>query len=586
MTPYQLAIQQINQKYAGTTTTSAPPPGVGYGHQILNAINPVSPTNVGLKINNAYQNFTQNLQSHLASLGQDALNTLVVNPATRIAQAGVQTSNEFQNPGYSTPVDTGNPQRAGAGGTVAPLPSPTQTPQVNTSNSESNVLTQPQTPLGAVGGTVSNGNVTPKQIAGQGLKAASYLAAPELAGETGGMPTMAGKMVLGGAGGTLIGATGSAGNELANNPNANFQTVTNAVGQGEWQGAAAGTLLAGAGGLLQIGAETPLTETTPTPTETPVTQPTDATLQSRINDATPSYKSVLKKGDITGQIKTPDTVDAQGNTIPGEKINRVDEGKGLLGNRKVNPTTFETANGTELNNVPNYPDKGTFLEKSQATQKAISTEATSYKAGLAAEDKANPLVTDVAKNQVYKNVFDNLNGDARDAFLGKQNKLLSQAGQPIEIPKSIVGRYGQDIAEATSKYDGTRLGLQTLKEDFETAYQDARGKSAYGTEQRNGIDEMNSALRDYLKKELSSSTKNTDVLASLDKQAKLYRANDVLQNKAEVEATSKFDRYLQAHPMIKKIGTRGLMRIAIEVTGISLAAATINKLIKTATSGK
>src|ERR1035437_8793631 len=104
--PTQIAAQQLKQQLGGSGLPSAPPPGVGYGHQILNAINPVSPTNVGLKINNAYQNFTQNLQSHLASLGQDALNTLVVNPDTRIAQAGVQTYNEFQNPGYSTPADT------------------------------------------------------------------------------------------------------------------------------------------------------------------------------------------------------------------------------------------------------------------------------------------------------------------------------------------------------------------------------------------------------------------------------------------------------------------------------------------------
>ena len=489
------------------------------------------------------QNTSGNIGSTLKDMGTTAANDTLkygaVMPATRIAQAGVQTYNEFQNPGYDTGADTGNPQRPNAGGTATPLPVNAPKPGVNTSNSETNI-NKPQTNLGQTIEPQQQGTAGAKQIGEQAL-----------------------------------GSAGAIGNvALAENP---IEAVKGAAGafKSVLGDIATKTGITELPGMVddfvsslndKIASKIP--EATPEVPKAPE--------NSRINDATPSYKSVLKNGDITSQIS-----DENGN-----KINRVDEGKGFTGARKVNPTASETANGAELNNIKDYPDKGSFLEKSQATRKAISTEAQSYKAGLAAEDKSAPLVSG-AKDQVYKNVFDNLSGEARDAFLGKENKLLSQAGQPIETAKSIVGRYGQDIAEATSKYDGSRLGLQQLKEDFETAYQNARGNSAYGSEQRNGIDQMNSSLRDYLKSELSSSTKNTDVLASLDKQSKLYRANDVLQNKAEAEAVSHYGRFVQAHPAARMatriLSRQGIMiplRILESAAGLAAVYAATKKLTK------
>src|ERR1039458_2745716 len=171
-------------------------------------------------------------------------------------------------------------------------------------------------------------------------------------------------------------------------------------------------------------------------TATEVPKPVDI-LASRTADATPDYNKKM----VSDYIKTADTVDAQGNTIPGKTVPRVNEGEGLTGQRIVNTSKAETANGAELAQIKNYPDNGTALEKAQAVHNKIST---------AAEDKANPLPPDTAKQQVYRNVFDNMNGDARNAFIAGSHDVTGAA----ERANTIVGRYGQEVAEQMSKYDG------------------------------------------------------------------------------------------------------------------------------------
>ncbi len=97
---------------------------------------------------------------------------LMAQAGTRMAQAGVQTKNEFQNPGYDTATDTGNPQRANAGGTVKANPIPSQTPQANTSNSETNI-NKSQNILGTTVEPQQQGVEGTKQIGEQGLNAAA-----------------------------------------------------------------------------------------------------------------------------------------------------------------------------------------------------------------------------------------------------------------------------------------------------------------------------------------------------------------------------------------------------------------------------
>ncbi len=139
-----------------------------------------------------------NASSHIFSGTKDALGDIFVKPeqkliadaGTRIAQVGGQVSNEFQNPGYDTPVDYGNPQRKNAGGQATPLP-PNLPPQgVNTHNLETKIAL-PQNQLGVTVQPQQQGMEGAKQIGGQALNAADAIGNVAMASEV--LPKLATK---------------------------------------------------------------------------------------------------------------------------------------------------------------------------------------------------------------------------------------------------------------------------------------------------------------------------------------------------------------------------------------------------------
>lgn len=316
---------------------------------------------------------------------------------------------------------------------------------------------------------------------------------------------------------------------------------------------------------------------------------TDKTTQSRINDATPTYE----KGMIGTNVKTP-----EGKIAP--RI--ASEGKGLTGERPVTISASEQAAGKELANIKDYPDKGTALEKSLSVQNAISQEAEGMRGKLQAEDKTNPLdvakekakVTDLVKSNLPKDIKEKLGyiSPAEEAKMTPtqktyRNALISQ--QEEVLPKTAAGRYYQKVLDAVKEYDGTREGKLNLRQTIDNAYKNARGKLAFGSDSQNAIDEVNTDIRDSLNKDLKATTQNTDTQASLDKQTNLYRAKDVLDTKAQAEASSKAGRYGQRHPMQKSLGRRLGMRevasIGATAAGLTYATSQINKAIKNAASG-
>jgi len=145
----------------------------------------------------------------------------------------------------------------------------------------------------------------------------------------------------------------------------------------------------------------------------------------------------------------------------------------------------------------------------------------------------------------------------------------------------FVFRY-QAVLDATDKYNGSRVGKLDLRQAIDSAYENARGKLAWGSDTQNALDETHTEIRDGLNKDLAQTTKNTDTQASLAKQSKLYRAKDVLDQKAAAEATSKTGRFLQNHPQARFLGRfaerRGLST-ALQATG---AAAAITAAVKSA----
>ncbi len=187
--------QDIEQLGAQMGLHSATPPTSG--HTVNTPQTPTSPFNPNSQNSQfvnpkAPSNSVQpgtNPWSHAFSGTRDALGDMFVKPeqklladaGTRIAQAGVQTANEFKNPGYDTPVDYGNPQRQSKSG-AKPLPINISAPTANTSNSEMNIQ-KPQQQLGVGVAPLGKGKEAAKQIGGQALNAVDAIGNVALAGE-------------------------------------------------------------------------------------------------------------------------------------------------------------------------------------------------------------------------------------------------------------------------------------------------------------------------------------------------------------------------------------------------------------------
>lgn len=292
----------------------------------------------------------------------------------------------------------------------------------------------------------------------------------------------------------------------------------------------------------------------------------EAQLQSRIQDATPAYNE-----NMVGQnVMTADTVDAQGNPVKGKITPRIasEGGSSKLSTtaRPVTTSASETAAGTEANNIPNYPDKGTALEKMLSTQDAISTEAENMRGSLQAEDKASPLdttaektkVADIIKSNLPKEIQDKLGyiSPADEAKLPPAAKAYREAlisNQEETLPKTAAGRYYQQVLDAVKEYDGTREGKLDLRQTIDSAYKQARGKLAFGGDSGNAIDEVNSDIRKSLNKDLADTTKNSDTQASLKRQSNLYNHKEVLTEKAQAESNTNFGKLEQKYPSLKNL---------------------------------
>lgn len=304
-------------------------------------------------------------------------------------------------------------------------------------------------------------------------------------------------------------------------------------------------------------------------TEMPLSQ--EEIGHSRTSDVTPDYnKSMIGKN-----VMTPDTVDAQGNQIKGAITPRIgSEGVGNFDARPVTTSASEAASAKELSNIPNYPDNGTYLEKGLSVQKAIGQEAQGMRAGLQAEDASSPLDTTKEQTQVrtmlQSNVSDNVPNFYEKGF-----------------PKTAAGKYYQAVYDAADSFNGTREGLLDLRQKIDGAYENARGKLAWGTDSQNALDEAHTDIRDNINKELADKSKSTDTQASLRKQSNLYRAQDVLNTKAQAESATAYGRLVQKYPMLGKTATilqrQGVMlplRIVEAGLGVAALGTYLHNLLK------
>lgn len=316
----------------------------------------------------------------------------------------------------------------------------------------------------------------------------------------------------------------------------------------------------------------------------------------------PTSKTVASR---TADIVPAETKDMVGQNIKnsnGEIQPRLTDTTGAFGRttRTVNPTASEVSTGAnEMQNVPNYPDNGTFLQKSQAVGGAIGSEAENMRSGLQDEDKANPLDTESQKTNVSNMVISNLPEDIQSKLgvLSPEDQqfmknMSDKAGTPVpdggfkdstgkvSVPKTAMGRYAQAVSDAVSAYDGTREGLLNLRQAIDSAYEKAAGNAAWGSDSSTELDNTNRDIRDSLNKELARTTENTDTQASLQKQTNLYRAKDALETKAKAQANSTISRLAQKYPLVSRMLTRELTRGILTAAGGYALISEISKLEK------
>lgn len=275
-------------------------------------------------------------------------------------------------------------------------------------------------------------------------------------------------------------------------------------------GAAAGGAL-GAGGEVYNNITAPGAQT-----------PEQLAIQKATEDVTPHYnaKKMPAGENIYGK---------QGELL-GPRVN---ESVGF-GQRTVNSNPMEGQAGEAIAGLgEGYPTKGTYLQKAQAVKTAITDEAQSIRSAISKE-------TAVIPREQTKLLVENAINDA--------------AGNSITLERTdpLVNKYLDIVNKAIDNNIETAEGVLDTRQEMDKAYKLAKGNLAFSDEKVKLLDEVHTAARNELNQNLIENVQDADVKASLKKQFDLYRAYDVLNQKAAVEGTSKVSRLLKKIPGGKK----------------------------------
>lgn len=320
-------------------------------------------------------------------------------------------------------------------------------------------------------------------------------------------------IVQGAKSGALAGGMSGLGQGVEDN-----QGVGHAVGQtlkGVGTGAVAGGVI---GGVLPVAGKVVSKVKGAFPSAEKATQDLES---AAIKDTTPSYNKKL-----VGESHIPN-FDEKGNRLG--TTPRVSEAEGTK-MRTVNPRSSEIEAGKELAKVEGYNPKDTSLNKYNLVQDTITKKGQALESSLKAENVLRPPA------EIKKTVRDAILTTAKDS-------LVLQKADPI------VKNYLRVANRAVDQASGTLEGELNVRKALDTAYEDAGGK--YGNNK--GLDQIHRAARNAINDDLEKMAQSTQVKAALKEQSNLYRASDVLKDKARAEGGSKFEQFVKAHPRIMKI---------------------------------
>ncbi len=600
MTPYQQAIAQINQKYSGTTTASAPAKAPGIGGQILNAVKGGMAQSPAATVGLA-NNFFSNLSTHLASFGESALSPVTKGLAT--AGRAIQAT----------------PDVLGAGINLA---------QGNTAAAQGGISAANQTMNAPVNMGLQNGvqptlgGSTPVQNLGTAAQAASFLVP-----ETG----------LGAVGGGAVAGGLQTGGQAAENPNATAGGVAGATALGTAAGAGLGAaakygpeLLSKAGDIINPKGTSALhlpgqnifakispeqqaflsneTQNIPfgqgdMPHLTPVEKLQSAGAKEvsldEFKKASPNAKSALDK--FNSQSSNPYDVNAAQAARESASNNAI---KGI---NDINQTTQSDLSkmGQEFEagaqKIDTSNPKG-GLELSSAQLDALNNLKESKKFSLPSnlDSETNPLISNpVSKDFLSKNAGKlsemqnagkvKLNASQAQDLIKRLNKLTFDAkasgdlavnqqtiGLTNELKASASKAFGSEWDNIYSKYSAGRGVLEKLDGIINL---DKNASPTDLMKQFNTITKLHETPEG--EKLLSQAVEAYKAERGIDLTDPVQAANQVLKSQGALEIAQKGSYMTQLKTALKSpnLAARRVAMIATTIAGISVAGAAFRKQI-------
>jgi hypothetical protein len=280
-------------------------------------------------------------------------------------------------------------------------------------------------------------------------------------------------------------------------------------------------------------------------------------LKGTITGSTEPYSAALK--DVTPEYETATpTQKAKLIAQHTAATPRIQEG-GLVTGRTAIANETEKASATELAKVPGYSPNATALQKHTLVQAEIGSQADALRTSLRNENILVPP-------QELSNIVAKAATDVPD-----ESTLIARGDAPL-------ANYLRAAKASVAKAPGTLEGVLDVRQDLDAAYENARGKLAYGSDKIAPLDEIHQQARDALNQYLEDHAQNTQVKAALRSQSLLFRADDVLREKAANEGGSVLDRVktsVKSHPYVSAgvggaVTALGADKILKSVTGVGL----------------
>jgi hypothetical protein len=394
---------------------------------------------------------------------------------------------------------------------------------------------------------------TNEQNLGQAVKAGSLI----IPGAVEAGPVTPALMAIEGAGVGMAQGTGQAMTE-----NANLQQTAKAGVQGAGIGAATGAAIpVVAGAVKNLG---DMASSIPDALSEPKATPSVVDAQKVALDA---IENPLSKDEQMTAVK-------RGQLAPSSKTG-------------INPTTDYLPNQSKLNMAKSLQP---MVEsgKLQPPTTAINQESNIVNTGDEITNQSQQLRQGLQDSKAIWNENE-LKGRLNDVQLPDPVKNEPTLNKNAASLQKAAVSLAQDA-------DKNPVGILDLRQNLDNYIEQNYGKNFF--DKGRNADPWHQyvyAIRDELSNFAADKLPEGKLPSGVSYRDSLLNIHNLINGQDEMAAKfvreypqglSRFDKILKSHPMINKLGTRGIMRIAAAAVGIPLAASAVSKIVKSAVTPK